>query len=334
MGGRIEGSSWRVWLLLTADRWRVAALFSATIFAAIVMTSFLDVTPMRVVIENQTALWWVFSPLVGAVITGVTLVATFTQLVLSQELGPIGDQRSRMNGAVEFREDVDSWLDVSPTPPDPSSFLEALLDGVEEYAQNLQSASENCDDETARKRVSEFAETLTDHARTVGAGLEDATFGDFDVLHSALDFNYSWKMYEAKKLRQTHDEALDEDTKAAIDDIITVLEYFGPAREHFKTLYFQWELINLSRMMLYAALPALGATFLIQFYVSPGSFLGTYLGVSGIVWVVAAGVTIALVPFFLLAAYVLRIGTIAKRTLAIGPFILRDTDRSEDIDWD
>jgi hypothetical protein len=34
-----------------------------------------------------------------------------------------------------------------------------------------------------------------------------------------------------------------------------------------------------------------------------------------------------------LTAYVLRIATIAKRTLAIGPFILRDTDRSQGVDW-
>lgn len=332
MGGRIGGGRLRVWLLLSADRWRVAALFSLSMFAAIVLTSVLDVVPMREVIENQTALWWVFSPLIGAIITGVTLVATFTQLVLSQELGPLGDQRSRMDGAMAFRDDVESSLGVSPTPPDPSSFLAALVDGVADFAATLKTAAADCEDDAAREHVTEFAESLTKHASAVGVGLEDATFGDFDVLYSALDFNYSWKIYEAKHLRQAHDTALNEEATEAIDDIIAGLEFFGPAREHFKTLYFQWELINLTRMMLYAALPAIAVTVLIQLYVSPSSFPGAYLGVSGVVWVVAAGVTVALVPFFLLAAYVLRIGTIAKRTLAIGPFILRDTDRSEDID--
>jgi hypothetical protein len=36
----------------------------------------------------------------------------------------------------------------------------------------------------------------------------------------------------------------------------------------------------------------------------------------------------------LLFAYVLRIATVAKRTLSIGPFILRPTDREESIDWE
>jgi hypothetical protein len=85
--------------------------------------------------------------------------------------------------------------------------------------------------------------------------------------------------------------------------------------------------------MLYAAFPGLAATFLLQLYVSPSSVSGTYFGVDGLVWVVATGVTITLIPFCLLTAYVLRIVTIAKRTLAIGPFILRETDRTADSDW-
>jgi hypothetical protein len=309
-------------------------MLSVSIFAVIVLASFLGVAPMRQVIRQQTALWWVFSPLIGAVITGVTLVVTFTQLVLSQELGPLGDQRDRMEGATKFRDDVESWLGVSPTPPDPSSFLEALVGGVDDYAKALRSAADGCEDREAREQVNEFVESLTEHTTLVGEGLENATFGEFDVLYSALDFNYSWKIYETERLRDTHADAFDEETNEAIDDLVTVLEFFGPAREHFKTLYFQWELVNLSQVMLYAALPAVTVTFLIQLYVSPSSFPGTYLGVDGLVWIVASGVTITLVPFFLLTAYIFRIATVAKRTLAIGPFILRDTDRTEDIDWE
>jgi len=335
MRGRISGSRWKPWVLLSATRWHMAALLSSVIFVTIVLTSLLDVAPMREVIRTQTALWWVFSPLIGAVITGVTLVVTFTQLVLSQELGPLGDQRDRMNGAMAFRNDVESWLGVSPSPPDPSSFLEAFLDGVQDYTEDLRAAAEHCDDEETREQINDLAERFTEHAESVGEELENATFGEFDVLYSALDYNYSWKIYEARRLKETHAEELDEETTESLDDVINVLEFFGPAREHFKTLYFQWELINLSRVMLYAAVPALTVTFLIQFYVSPkSSFSVVYLGVDGLVWVVATGVTVTLVPFFLLMSYILRIATVAKRTLAIGPFILRDTDRSEDIEWD
>ncbi len=45
-------------------------------------------------------------------------------------------------------------------------------------------------------------------------------------------------------------------------------------------------------------------------------------------------VTVAVMPFLLLIAFALRIATVAKRTLAIGPFIRRDSSRGEEIDWE
>lgn len=37
---------------------------------------------------------------------------------------------------------------------------------------------------------------------------------------------------------------------------------------------------------------------------------------------------------WLLAAYVLRIATVSKRTGSLGPFILRRAERTDAIDWD
>ena len=100
---------------------------------------------------------------------------------------------------------------------------------------------------------------------------------------------------------------------------------FGPAREHIKTLYFQWELINLSRYILYAAIPALLVSGIMITFVDATTFTGEILGIETLLWVVAITFTTTLVPFFLLTSYILRIATAAKRTLAIGPLILRDS---------
>jgi hypothetical protein len=43
--------------------------------------------------------------------------------------------------------------------------------------------------------------------------------------------------------------------------------------------------------------------------------------------VVGGAFTITLVPFLLFVSYLLRILTVAKRTLAIGPLILRESQR-------
>ncbi|MFD1647371.1 hypothetical protein [Haloarchaeobius litoreus] len=59
---------------------------------------------------------------------------------------------------------------------------------------------------------------------------------------------------------------------------------------------------------------------------------GSTLGVADVLLVFALANTVAVVPFAILLAYVLRVATVAKRTLSIGPFILRNTDRSFDFD--
>jgi hypothetical protein len=56
-------------------------------------------------------------------------------------------------------------------------------------------------------------------------------------------------------------------------------------------------------------------------------------GVRPLVVVVSAGVAVSLLPFAFLLSYILRIVTVTKRTLSIGPFILRETDRSRDLNW-
>jgi hypothetical protein len=50
--------------------------------------------------------------------------------------------------------------------------------------------------------------------------------------------------------------------------------------------------------------------------------------------VTAATTTLSLIPFTVLLAYILRVVTVTKRTLSIGPFILRETDRNVDVDWE
>jgi len=48
-------------------------------------------------------------------------------------------------------------------------------------------------------------------------------------------------------------------------------------------------------------------------------------GVDHVTLVVGAAFAVTLLPFLLFVSYVLRVLTLAKRTLAIGPLVLRDS---------
>lgn len=142
-----------------------------------------------------------------------------------------------------------------------------------------------------------------------------------------MNFNYSWKIFQVERLTQEFDSSLTDNQRTALDDLRTALSMFGPGRKHIKTMFFQWELVNLSQFILYAAIPAILIAGGMLTFVGAETFGGTVLAIPTVTWVVGVAFTITLDPFLLFTAYILRIATPAKRTLVIGPPNLRESGR-------
>ena len=322
MRERSDRSTVGAYLLVDADRRLVAGGLLLSVFLSLVGIA-VALPGASTAIRTGDPVETGFQALIGATITGVTLVLTLNQLVLSQELGAVGDQRERMEGAMAFRDDVADVLGDSVSPAEPSAFLRALVDHAGDRARAVRDAVDEPDDD-----LETLLDSTEENADEVSEGLSDATFGEFDVLSAALDFNYSWKLYAARRALARLED--DDPAVDPLEGLIEALRLFGPAREHFKTLYFQSELIALSRAVLAAALPSLVVTVAGLTFLDIGALTGAVLGVSRNVLVVSAVVSVAIAPFVVLLSYVLRIATVTGRTLSIGPFILRPTDRSTD----
>jgi hypothetical protein len=327
MEERAGGDTVFAYLLVEADRRLLTvglflSMLVAFLGAALVMPGSASVVRAGDPVET------LFQALVGATVTGVTLVLTLNQLVLSQELGPAGDQRERMAGAMEFRTDVADYLEDPISPAEPSAFLRAMVTATGAQAEQLtDSVSEDRDDE-AGKGVRDLADGVKTSADQVADSLSGATFGRYDVVDAALNFEYSRKLYRARRLRKAYGDALDDETCAALEELEGILRLFGPAREHFKTLYFQSELVNLSRLVLFSSLPSLVVTVSMLAFVDASALpTTTPVGIDAAVLLVCTTTALALLPFLILLSYVVRIATIAGRTLSIGPFILRETER-------
>ncbi len=317
-------------VLLRMNRWVLTGAILTATFAVLVGFSQLGLTPLRTIVDDQDGLHFLFSAFIGAIITGTSIVVTINQLVLSQELGAVGDQRERMEASMTFRQDIESETQQGASPPEPAAFLYELVDGIERRAIELREtvADGGSEGEVA---ITEYVDDLVENAQSVKGNLENAQFGSFDVIQAALQFNYSRKIYDARQIRSDYTDSLSSETTEAIDGTIELLRLFAPAREHFKTLYFQWELINLSRALMYFAIPALTTMGLLIMYIDGNALPGTTFGVDNLVWLTSAGFVIGLSPFVVFIAYVLRIVTVAKQTLAMGPFILRESERESDL---
>jgi hypothetical protein len=331
MRDRAGASTLKLWFFLHADRRLVALGLVGFLFTGVVVGGLLHPVSAHSLISSGDPVETLSQALIGSTVTGVTLVLTLSQLVLSQEQGAVGDQRGRMEDAMTFREDVAAMLDQPVSPTEPSVFLRALVKETERRADAFEEALSS--DAAAAERASEFVESLKANGERVREGLTGADFGEFEVIRAALDYNYSWKLYAARRLRAEHADELGDEAIDAVEALADSLELFGPAREHFKTLYFQWELIDLSRTILWASLPSLLATTLALVFFDAEAAAGSLLGVPHSLLLVAGVTAIALLPFAVLLSYILRIVTVTKRTLSIGPFILRETDRDVEFDW-
>ncbi|UTF53866.1 hypothetical protein [Natronosalvus rutilus] len=325
MRERADESRLKLWLLVGANRLVVTAVLTVSFFVLFSLGTVFE-PGLSTLLRNRNVIAWVFATMITADITIATLVVTIGQLILSQENGPLGDQQQRMSMAMDFRGYVSELVD-EPAPADPSAFLRVLVNAARTRALALEDATEGLSNEAAAEEFDEFTSSVLGNADTVTDKLDGARFGTFDVVHAALDFNYGWKVFQTQRLEDEYADVLDEEQRTALQDLRQSLAMFGPAREHVKTLYFQWDLINLSRLIFYASVPALLVSGMMVTYVDATTVVGTTLGVQNLLWLVAGAFTFTLVPFFLLLAYILRITTVAKRTLAIGPLILRDSQR-------
>ncbi|SFS98771.1 hypothetical protein [Halostagnicola kamekurae] len=326
MRERAGESHIKIWLLLAANRWYVTVVLAFGVF--VLFVALVTVLPPALVpqLETGDTIETMFSTMIGAIITGVTLVVTIGQLVLSQENGPLGEQRERMENSMDFR-DYTEELIGAPSPADPSAFLRDLVDVAEQRAEAVRDGLSDIDSDQLQWEVDEFTESLIGNSEKVREQLDSANFGSFDVLFAALNYNYGWKIYQVERIAHDHAEDLGEPENTLLNELKTALSLFGPAREHVKTLYFEWALVTLSQMILYAAIPALVVAGVMLTVVEGATLPGSTFGIAHITVLIGATFTITLVPFLLFTSYVLRIVTIAKRTLAIEPLILRDSQR-------
>lgn len=325
MWERAGESRLKIWILIDANRALVTGgILVATYLILVVMHIIGPTTLEDLFLSN--ALGTVFGSVIIAVITSVTLVLTVAQLVLSEQLDDLGRHEERMEGEIEFRERIEEMGDVDVTPAQPSRFLQTLVTLTEERAEEIADTIRESGNDEELAEIVEYTDGLIEHSQQTKDELGGAEFGSFQVLLPVLNFNYAWKIHTARILRADYADSLSAEMDEAFDDLITILYFFAPAREYFKSQYFQWEIINIARMTLYGAMPALAISGYMVFTFDAQAIAGMIFGVSIAYLVASAIYVITLLPFAILLAYILRILTVIKRTLSIGPFILREAE--------
>lgn len=306
------------WVLLEADRRVLVAAMLLGVVALFGGALLADVAA----VTNDDSLTRLFSSLVVANVTLVTVAITIIQLILSRELAAPDELHDRIRQVIEYRHDVEAAADVDVSPVTPDEFLEFIAAQIREHAESLRASAAGDVSPTCRAAVDDYAATLVDQSDRIEATLEERPVGSFDTLLTILNADLTRDVYVAERLRTGCDDALPPAATRELDDVYSLLEYMGVARQYFKTLYLQRELAVLSRRLLYVGVPAVASsTLTVWLYGHPG---GAVLRGPALAAAVLAATVVALAPLAVLVAYILRLTTITRQTASLVPFKIGD----------
>jgi hypothetical protein len=284
-------------------------------FLALVLVGIWDPASLREAVRSKDPIETLFQGFIGAIITGVSLVLAINQLVLSQELGGVSDQTNRMEGAMNFYDNVEELIEPAVIPRNPSELFVSLLDEIVRIQEDLEPELTPATDMAGQELNANASEAID--------SLKSVDFGSFQLISVVLTFNYPQYLNEVRKLQKKSDE-FSEDKREFLARLESLLKAFGTTREHVKTLYFQWDLVRLSKDIIYTGVPALLISSGAILYLNDlGTITGSSFGVDHLLLTVTLLTTLSLVPFLVLVSYVVRVATVAQETLAIGPLSLR-----------
>ena len=318
--GRLLGRVGR-WFLFDGNRWWVVALLTGVIFVATVLVgTFGPVSAQRFLSEGVSPANALVE-LLKSIVSIVTIVLSINQLVISPQLGPVGDQREAFEDTMTLRKEVERRTDVAVAPVAPSEFVRTLLVSVGDQAAAVRERAGETGE--PRDEAVRFVDDLRRETDTTLDRLDGAEFRRFEMVPATMGMDVSGRIQEARRLADEASEA----ERAALMETVRRLELFATARAYLKTAYIRSVYVSFSQALLFIGFPALLTAFYASQIYDPSVFPGETFGVENRLWFVSGAVTVTLLPFTVLISYVSRLATLSQSTVFVGPFVAGGRDR-------
>jgi hypothetical protein len=323
------------WLLLGGKRAHVTAVLLVGVLVVLLAMSVVRPVDMYALLNDTNTIQTLFNTLLSGMILLVSVVVSINSIVLSEEITDIESQRKRIDASIQYRGQIEEFIEGDVSPARPATFLRTILKIIDQQSSTLADIAEESENEEFRKEAKTFSEEITEEAERAGETLTDARFGTFKILLVGLNYDYSRQLHIARRFDHKYGHCLDDEEQGAIDDLVETLKVFAVGREYFKSLYYKREFARLSSRLLYVSLPAIVVTSYVLLALDANLFPEVAVfTLTPLLVFVSVAYTVALTPYLTLTAYVLRAMTVTLRTLAAGPFILERGGNFEEFDWE
>lgn len=313
--GRESGTSPIEWVLVNGNRFYVTGLI-----LLVVSIWFLGLYELGIIaFQNADSITRLAGGMVAGTFSLVTLVVSINQMILSREFTSAGEARNKLEGVMEFRKDIEETTDIPATPASPVALFYLLCELIRDRSQQLGNTINDEQGQESHTLIKSYVSGIDDSVDNVADTFEESSFGTFDVVSAAANYNDAWQIYAGRQLKNNYSEDVSQETIESFDKLLDALELFNIARTHFKTTYMQRELTRFSRLTLYCGVPAIFAAMTLGFLY--GETGGSAINPMLLPYFVTALLVIVASPLALMTAYILRTATLVRRTTSIGPMI-------------
>lgn len=307
------GRGFTRWFLLTGNRLVVSLVMLLGIGAAFFVVGFLEIAT----VTKADRVMWYLNGTVNGLLTLIPITVGVNQIVLSHEFGSIQDLYERRKSRTEFRERVEDRTGSEVSSPHPATFFGTQLSAISECAGTLQdrAASLGADSELTSE-VTEKAESIIAKANRANDELSANDTSTLRTLLVMLFYDDTVDFYDVRRLKT--DLANADARTEELEQLSELFYEIDAFRQFLKTLVVEQQLAQLSRLLVYTGIPAVTIAVIGIFSYRDIAWLTVP---RPLLVVIAGTIVIAtLVPLTILAAYVLRVATIARQTAAFGPF--------------
>lgn len=309
----------RLWFLVDGDRRLVAAVLSLTVYVATVMLGLFGPVSLRQFLFAGTLASDAFIEIQTGIFTVVTLVLTVNQLVLTPEVGSIGNQKKRLKDTLQHRETVEHISSHPTTPREATAYLHSIVSVIKQHAQQLKSSLPDEDTDFVQD-ITACTDAVIADAEQASNELDQETFESIRFIGSSMAFNSGGKIRELRRIKRAYADSVTADRQDRIDTLIRSLKQFETAKDYFKTSYIQSEFINFSRALMYVGLPALAIAFYTILILDETAFPGALFGIPNNLLYLGFAFAASVTPVTVLFSYVARLGALSKTTALQTPF--------------
>lgn len=303
------------WLLLTGDR-RIVSLLQALVLLVLLS---IPIAVGIVPLVHETAPLFLLFALIAANFTLIAIVTSLSQLVIGRRIETPGEIRAKIDEAIAFREDVGKTTATSIMPVRPDSFFLSLFSHARIEIDTIRERTSEGRTRRTREELASLADGLDTHVSRVESLLNHPSSQLKHALFASLNTGYETHVHRVWYLEVEHAEELTDRVGDPLRRLSETLVHIVVASRLFTSSFIESELAELSRYLLYVGIPVqISAVVTMLLYSAPDA--APVIAHETLVVLFPIVLTAAFTPFLILAAYIVRLTIVARRTSDTFPF--------------